>query len=380
MNTGFRIPTATTIEAGCSLKAADVLRARGFGRVLVVTDRGVRATDAFGAFARHLEASALEVTVEDDVQSNPRVETAVRIGERAREGGFDCVVGVGGGSALDAAKAASMFAENPGPAGGFVGANRFERTPLPFVAIPTTCGTGSEVTWVSVLSDVDRSEKISIKGDGMFPDAALVDPGLLADLPAALIASTGFDALTHAVEAVTASCRNPVSDALGTAAIGLILEWLPRAVHDHDPRALFQMARASTLAGMAFGNADVGGVHCLSEGIGGLHDLPHGVLNAALLVPVFEDHGDAVVESLAGVQRALEPGGEAPADELAARFLDVVRGLARSVEIPRFVDLAVPRADHERLAQLAAGNGSNDSNPRAMGPEDYLRILDRANR
>ncbi len=378
MLNGFRAPTATSISAGCSLQAADVLLAHGIKRVLVVTDQGVRATGAFAGFAKGLGSSSLEVVIDDGVESNPRIATAQRLGERAREGGFEGIVGIGGGSVLDAAKAGAMLATNPGPAAAFVGKNLFTKPPLPFIALPTTCGTGSEVTWVSVLSDPDREVKVSIKGDGMFPNAALVDPDLLAELPAHLIATTGLDALTHAIEAVTVSCRNPVSDALGTAAIGLLLDWLPRAVQEREASALFQVARASTLAGMAFGNSDVGAVHCLSESIGGLHDLPHGLLNAALLIPVFEAHGEAVVEPLAAVQRVLEPGNEAAPHELAARLLGTIRDLARTIGIPRFSQLAVPRADYDRLAELAVQNGSNDSNPRPMRAAEYRRILDRA--
>ncbi|MEM6674836.1 MAG: iron-containing alcohol dehydrogenase [Planctomycetota bacterium] len=380
MLAGFRVPTATSIAPGCSLQTADVLRARGLERVLVVTDAGVRATGAFARFLDGLESSALHVAVDDDVMSNPRVATAQRLGERAREERFDGIVGIGGGSVLDAAKAGAMLATNPGPASGFVGRNLFAEAPLPFIALPTTCGTGSEVTWVSVLSDPEREVKVSIKGDGMFPDAALVDPDLLAELPAHLIASTGLDALTHAIEAVTVSCRNPVSDALGTAAIGLLLDWLPRAVQEREAGALFQVARASTLAGMAFGNSDVGGVHCLSESIGGLHDLPHGLLNAALLIPVFESHGESVVESLASVQRVLGPGDGAPAPDLAAQLLGSIRDLARTIGIPSFSELDVPESDYDRLAELAVQNGSNDSNPRPMRAKDYRQILERAGR
>lgn len=378
MLAGFRVPTAISIEAGCALQAADLLLAQRLERILVVTDPGVRATSAFASFAEGLGSSSLEVIVDDGVESNPRVATAQRLGERAREEGLDGLVGIGGGSVLDAAKAGAMLATNPGPAAGFVGRNLFTEAPLPFFALPTTCGTGSEVTWVSVLSDPDRDVKVSIKGDGMFPNAALVDPNLLAELPAHLIASTGLDALTHAIEAVTVACRNPVSDALGTAAIGLLLEWLHRAVGEREPDALFQVARASTLAGMAFGNSDVGAVHCLSESIGGLHDLPHGLLNAALLVPVFESHGESVVESLASVQRVLEPGQDAPSAELAARLLDAIRDLAQAIGIPRFSELAVPQSDYGRLAELAVQNGSNESNPRPMQVEDYRQILERA--
>ena len=132
----------------------------------------------------------------------------------------------------DAAKAAAMLLPNGGSCRDYEGKNRFTRAPLPFVAIPTTCGTGSEVTWVAVITDPDRSWKMSLKGDGMFPDWALVDADLIATLPASLVAWTGLDALTHALEATTCRAANPASDALAEKAISLLLRYLRRAVAD----------------------------------------------------------------------------------------------------------------------------------------------------
>ena len=378
---GFRSPTHTTIEPGCAGRLHEFVTAVGRAehlRALVITDPGVRVTPGFDRALAALSSSSIEARIDDSVESNPRLSSAARLAARATDESIDVLVGFGGGSVLDAAKAAAMLARNPGDPRTYIGRNRFANSPLPFVAVPTTCGTGSEVTWVAVLSDPENATKVSIKGDAMFPNAAVVDADLLAGLPPHLVASTGLDALTHALEALTVNCSNPVSDALATEASLLLLQWLEVAVHEADGSARQHVARASTLAGMAFGNADVGAVHCLSESIGGIHDLPHGLLNAVLLTPVLRAHGVAVQGPLAAFARRL-PGTElaAPDNELAGSFLDRVESLTRACGLPAYADLSVPHdaAARMQIAEAAAANGSNGSNPRPMSVSDYDSLL-----
>ncbi|HEY0510422.1 MAG TPA: iron-containing alcohol dehydrogenase, partial [Thermoanaerobaculia bacterium] len=183
-------------------------------RVLLVTDPGLEETGVPELVWQGLAAREIEAVTFDDVEPNPRASTADRLAAWGREEEASLVIGLGGGSVLDAAKAAAMLMTNGGSAAEYEGRNRYSETPLPFIAIPTTCGTGSEVTWVSVLTVEERHAKISVKGETMFPDWAIVDPDLLRTLPGRLVAWTGADALTHAVEATTCRLANPVSDAL----------------------------------------------------------------------------------------------------------------------------------------------------------------------
>lgn len=381
---GFRLPTRVTIAPGARHLAAEAVRATGATSALVVVDPGLAATPWPEQLLAELLAAGVRSETFAQVEPNPRTESAERAAEQARAGGLETVVGLGGGSVLDAAKAAAMLARNPGRAEDYEGRNRFSAAPLPFIALPTTCGTGSEVTWVSVLTHAASRRKLSVKGEKMFPDFALVDPDLLATLPPRLVAWTGLDALTHALEATTCTRANPVSDALAAAAIRLLLEHLEHAAMAPATEAAARaaVARASTLAGIGFGNADVAGVHCLSETLGGFYDVPHGLANAILLVPVLRYQLAANHERLAELAvelgPALVPGIDVrqPSAHRAERLLETLEAMIRRLAVPDFSSFAVPRSDFAQLAEIAAQNGSNGSNPLPMTPTDYLKLLE----
>lgn len=369
-----------TFGAGVLARVGELARELDGRRVLVVTDPGLRAAGYPAYAAQALIAAGCEVRIFDDVGENPTT-TEVEAGARAvADLGAELLVAVGGGSVLDAAKAASMLATNVGSCVAYEGRNRFAERPLPFIAVPTTCGTGSEVTWVSVISVPERRAKISVKGDGMFPRYALVDADLLATLPPHLVAWTGLDALTHALEATTGALANPASDALAERAIELLFRHLRRAARDvaGDADARQAVMTASTLAGLAFGNADVAAVHCLSETLGGLYDVPHGLANAVLLEPVLAAHGASVEGKLADLERAATgESTSASPGEAAERVLAAIGALVSDLGTPGFGDLGVLETDFQEIARRAVANGSNASNPRLMGEREYLAILER---
>jgi alcohol dehydrogenase len=368
----FRVPTRVCIEPGCVGRLPRVAQDLGARSVLFVTDGGLAELEPTRAALEALRHAGLEVGLFTEVETNPRTTTAERIAERAAQ--HQLVIGFGGGSVLDAAKAAAMLASNQGGALDFVGKNRFTAPPLPFIAVPTTCGTGSEVTWVSVLTDRDSATKVSIKGDGMFPDVALVDADLVAGLPRQLVAQTGLDALTHALEATTGRRRNPATDAMAEASIELTFRYLGRAVADiaSDAAAREGVVRAATLAGMAFSNADVGGVHCLSETLGGLGDVPHGLANAILLEPVLRYHLRHVEARLIELGPRIDPE---VMGFTGVSILARIGALVVELGIPAFSSLGFTPDDYPRIAAGAVANGSNDSNPQPMGEADYLQIL-----
>lgn len=376
MSAPFRVPTHLYLAPGSFAELPAVAHSFQSKRILLATDAGVANTPWPERASRALRERGVEVRVFERIEANPRASTLEAMAEMAREESVDAVLGLGGGSVLDAAKAAAMLATNGGRCESYEGRNRFSRPALPFIAMPTTCGTGSEVTWVSVISVPERKAKISVKGDGMFPRVALVDPDLLTTLPASLVAWTGLDALTHALEATTGRLANPASDALAERAIELLCRFLRRAVADiaGDREAREAVMTASTLAGLAFGNADVAAVHCLSETLGGLYDVPHGLANAVLLVPVMRSHGQATAARLASLERAVT-GEVKAAGEGAERALEALELLIKDLETPAFSALQVPEADFADIARRSVSNGSNGSNPRAMGVDDYLSIL-----
>ncbi len=377
----FRLPTRVLLEPGSFQRLASAVAscAPRAQRVLLVTDAGLKATSWPRKAKEQLEKAALSLVEFAEVEANPRASTVERLAAVARSETVGCVIALGGGSVLDAAKAAAMLATNGGRCEDFEGARSFVEKPLPFIAVPTTCGTGSEVTWVSVISVEERKSKISIKGDGMFPDVALVDPDLLISLPRDLVVWTGLDAMTHALEALTGTARNPASDALATQAVRSLFDALPRAAADisGDGEARSAMAQGSTLAGMAFGNADVAAVHCLSETLGGLFDVPHGLANAILLVPVLRSHGSSVSGPLGELARNLGWADAGSSDgEASQEALERIEGLVDSLGLPTFASLEVPTAEFSQIALRSTQNGSNASNPRPMGPEEYLQILE----
>ncbi len=372
---GFRMPTRVHIGPGCLSRLPEVTRNLEMESLLLVVDPGLGATHWLGEARRLLQESGIKTRVFDEVEANPRTATVTEAADVIRRHGLHGVVALGGGSVLDAAKAAAMLATNDGRIEQYEGKNRYVKPPLPLVAIPTTCGTGSEVTWVSVLTHEPTRAKISVKGDSMFPDQALVDADLLATLPAGLVAATGFDALTHALEATTCKAANPVSDALAEKAIALLWRYLPRAAADigGDAEAREAVMRASTLAGLAFGNADVAAVHCLSESLGGIYDVPHGLTNAILLVPVLRFERPYVDERLAALDAILFPALGAGS---ARHFLEELAAMRHELAIPAFSSLEIPCNGYAQVAEAAVRNGSNGSNPRPMGAASYLEILE----
>ena len=374
----FHMPTEIVFGAGTMGELGRITSQRlRSSRPLLVTDKGVEAAGIAARVLQHLTPLA----VFSEIEPNPKHETVDRGGELARELKPDLVIGLGGGSVLDAAKAIALLAANTGRIEDYEGREKYKSAPLRVLAIPTTCGTGSEVTWVSVITHAGRKFKMSIKGPLMYPAVALVDPDLLTTLPSQLVASTGFDALTHAVEAYTAKPATVFTDALAWESLRLIFRSLPEAYPDigENSAAREGMMLGSLLAGMAFGNSDVGAVHCLAESIGALYDTPHGVANAVLLPFVMEFNREAAgakyarIAELAGV-------GAGGREEAAARLIQKILEFSRALLIPAFKDLGIPESDFELIAQKSFENNSNPSNPREATAADYLGILQRAHR
>ncbi|MBX2822248.1 MAG: iron-containing alcohol dehydrogenase [Rhodothermaceae bacterium] len=374
----FRLPTRVHFGSKTLDQLAPILESYGHQRILLVTDAGLQSTKWPGYVTAKLKDHLFEVTVVDSIEPNPRHSTIDETANLARHADIELVVGLGGGSVLDAGKAIAMLLNNEGSILSYEGKNRFFNGSAPFIAIPSTCGTGSEVTWVSVITNPDEERKLSIKGDAMFPNEAIVDPDILKTLPASLIAYTGMDAYTHAIEAYTCNCGNPFSDALAEKAISLLDNYLVRAfLNIEDTEARREVMRAATVAGMAFGNADVAGVHCLSESIGGVYDIPHGLANSILLHPVLSSHQSIINHKLSTLYTILYPqkAQSLGTEHASQAMLESILFLTSQLDIPPFSALSIPVDDYPRIASLSATNNSNGSNPRTMHKSDYLAIL-----
>lgn len=376
----FQLPTSVRFGAGVAAELADQVARLGGRRVLVVTDPGVRAAGIADALIADLRA-AFDVELTDAISGNPRDHECLAATDLARCHAADTIVAIGGGSPMDAAKAVAALVTNGGTVQDWEAPRRLDRAPLPIVAVPTTAGTGSEVTFYAVVTDTARQFKMSLFDTRLAPRVALVDPEMTASVPTAVAAATGMDALTHAVEAYTGRLASPVTDALALHAIRLISRHLEAAVLDRaaaDAREAMMMA--SLIAGMAFGNADVAAVHCLAEAIGGRYDTPHGVANSVFLPVVFAYNAETDPARHADVAVALGiPVEGRDAGELAQAGAARLRELARRIGIPAFSALAdIDPVEFPALAEAAAANVSNASNSRAMDASSYLDLLQRA--
>ena len=372
----FHMPTRIIFGSGTLASLKDVLENDlGMGHLFLVTDTGV----VEAGLADKVLSQVGRIETFDGVEPNPKSTTVNRAGEMARKSKPDAILALGGGSAMDAAKAIALLATNGGAIEDYEGREKYHTPPLPVVAIPTTCGTGSEVTWVSVITDVKRKFKMSIKGPRMFPAVALIDPDLLASLPRSIIASTGLDALTHAIEAYTSKPANMITDTFALRAIHQISKAIEGAYENinEDPEAREAIMLGSTLAGIAFGNSDVAAVHCISESIGALFDIPHGVANALFLPYVMEFNLPACRDKYADIADTM--GIREPDNHSAARKLvEKIKTLSRTLGIPSFMELGIEQSQFPTIAQYAFQNNSNPSNPRKADVDDYLGILERA--
>ncbi len=376
----FSVPTQIQFGPGAALQAGTVANGllpqssnASTRAVLVVSDPGIAGAVWLGQIVNALAERGLEIQQCSDVMPNPREEDVYKAASLLIDEHLQGVIAVGGGSTIDTAKTAALIAAHGGKVADYAGWGKVPGPTLPLVAIPTTAGSGSEATSWAVITDSATHAKLALGDRNLAPTVALVDPTVTLSLPASITAATGMDALTHAIEAYLSCLSSPANDALALQAIRLVGANLRQAVHHGDDLAAREaMMLASTLGGIVINNADVAGVHCLTEGIGGLYDAPHGLLNAILLPYFMEFWQPGSAERFATIAAAF---GAAPQPEEAVAC---VAELTRFMGFPSLPELGVEASDVPRLAALAESNVSNPSNPVPMSASDYERILVRA--
>jgi len=297
----------------------------------------MRQSKAFPAVLSSLESAGLEVLVFSDVEADPCVETVDRGARMMREFGADAALALGGGSPMDCAKAVCLMQANEGSIRDYIHGSRPVSSPArPLVCIPTTAGTGSEVTAAAVTTDRESGEKIGLSHDSMMPVTALVDPELHIDMPPSLTASTGLDALCHAIEAFTGIAADPISDSLCMQAIRMIGHNLCRAfANGRDIEARSRMALASLMAGAGFTNASLGLVHGIAHCLGAMYGVPHGVANALMLPHVMEFNAMAAPEKFSEIAVALgEDVSELSLRDASLRAASRVRQMCVDLRMP----------------------------------------------
>lgn len=380
MNFPFVLPTKIVMEPGLRTQVGKYLQEMQLNCILIVTDPGIEAAGLLSPIYESLEHAGISFKVTTEVKPNPRSEDCNRVAHEHQGSSIDGIVAVGGGSAIDAAKAIAVLMTHEGVIEDYEGENTLANDPLPLVAIPTTAGTGSEVTFFSVITDSARQYKMSLLDVRLAPELALLDTEVTAQLPPAIAAATGMDALTHAIEAYTGKMANPISDALALHAIRLISSNLLPAVEERDNQgAREQMMVASLIAGMAFGNADIASVHCISEAIGGMYDTPHGVANSIFLPFIFRHNCDADLERHAQVAIALGVDPHLNSADAAKAAVDLLFNMSQRLGIPRFSEVAgVKEADFHNIAEKSKQNISDASNAKEMTVDSYLDIIRQA--
>ena len=373
----FILPTGINFGPGVVNRLAGELDDIGAGRVLIVTDRGIVGAGLLDRITRLVEGR-YEYAVYDGVEANPKDRNAEEAAALARDTDADCVVALGGGSTMDAAKAVCVLALQGGRVVDYKGKGKIKDRCLPLVTIPTTSGTGSEVTFSSVITDTRENYKFTIKSPAIAARVALVDPELTVTVPPGVTASTGIDALTHAIEGYSVNVTEPIAEALGLYAAELIAANIKEAVHNgKNIEARSGMMLGSLLAGLCFSHSDVGSVHCMAEALGGMYDAPHGLCNAILLPYVMEYNLPEAEYKYARIARAM--GVEHKDDRQAAALgIEMIRKLSAEIGLPGFDSLNVKEKDLETLARMSAQNISTESNPRKIDEKGYLGLFKKA--
>ena len=370
--------------SGCGVSRAigQEIAQLGHIRPLVVSDSGLVGLGLVEPVAQSLSAAGLDVAVYDHVSPNPRDVECEEGLEACLAHAADVVVAVGGGSVIDAAKGIALLPANRPPLSQYFGYGRLAGRVLPLVAVPTTSGTGSEVTLCAVITDTSAEDHVkdAILDSRLYPQLALLDPDLLVGLPPELTASTGMDALAHAIESYTCTAATPLSEMWALLAIREIGRSLARAWRDgEDLEARGKMALAASAAGIAISNSDTCAVHSLSEAIGGVTDAPHGALNAALLPAVIEFNVTAAPQRHAAIARALDLPTDGLSDVEAGLEVALwLKKLLAAFAMPSLAQMGVKRGSFHVYSELAMGVICTPSNPRPLTPEGFAEILEMA--
>ena len=365
------------VGPGSSRRLGEALCGFGHRKILIVTDRVVAEAGLPDALIGALSEGGAAHVVFDAVTADapiPLIEQGIAFCARH---GCDAVVGFGGGSPMDAAKVIAHAAANKKHPRQLAGYFKGLRSPLPIYAVPTTAGTGSEVTVAAMISDPAAGRKLLIADTRLVPTMAALDPTLMTGLPRHVTAATGMDALTHAIEAFLGQWSTVYTDRMALAAVAMIYRNLRAACRNgKNLAAREQMALAATYAGLAFTRASVGYVHAIAHQLGGKYHTPHGLANAIVLPRVLEFSKPKVIRKLAvlAVRGGVGKQGQRPT-VLAQKFLDSVEALNRDLGIPRQLD-ALREADIPELAKAACWEAdTNYPVPRYMSPETCAELL-----
>lgn len=369
--------------AGSRKVIAEEVAKRGYKKALIVTDKDLIKFGVADQVIAVLKDANIPYEIFDEVKPNPTVKN-VKVGIAAfQAAGADFMIAIGGGSSMDTSKAIGIIINNPefSDVVSLEGVANTKKKSVPVIALPTTAGTAAEVTINYVITDEENVKKMVCVDPNDIPTLAIIDPELMLSMPRGLTASTGMDALTHAIEGLITLGAWEMSDMFETKAIEMIAKWLPKAVENpSDIEARDGMATAQYIAGMAFSNVGLGLVHGMAHPLGAYYDIPHGVANALLLPFVMEYNKEAAKAKYRTIAEAMGVDTSSMSDDEAAdAAVKAVKDLAIRVRIPQHLsEIGVPESGLPTLAQAAFNDVCTPGNPRQTNVEEILAIYKKA--
>ena len=363
---------------GAILSVTEEAKGRGFHKAFVCSDPDLIKFNVTKKVTDLLDKEGLPYEIYSDIKANPTIQNVQNGVSAFKKSGADYIIAIGGGSSMDTSKAIGIIIANPEfeDVRSLEGLSATKKPSVPIFAIPTTAGTAAEVTINYVITDVEKKRKFVCVDTHDIPVVAFVDPDMMSSMPKGLTASTGMDALTHAIEGYTTKGANTITDMFNLKAIELIAKSLRGAV-DNTPEGREGMALGQYLTGMGFSNCGLGIVHSMAHGLGALYDTPHGVANAIILPTVMEYNKEAVGEKLRDVAKAMGvPGTEKMSkEEYQKAAIDAVKKLAEDVGIPKDLKNIVKPEDVDFLSQSAMDDACRPGNPRDPKLEDIQELF-----
>ena len=367
---------------GAREKLTEEIEARHFEKVLVVTDKSLLETGTVTLVTDVLDKKQINYHVYDGVKPNPSVENVQDGVKVAKDHEVDCIVAVGGGSSIDTAKAIAIIMTNPefSDVVSLDGTAATKNKALPLIALPTTAGTAAEVTINYVITDEVRTKKMVCVDVHDIPVVAIIDPDLMQGMPQKIAASTGMDALTHAMEGYITKAAWLIPDMFHINAMSLIYKNLEKAANDKDEKAVEKIGYAQYIAGMGFSNVGLGIVHSMAHSLGAYFDTPHGVANALLLPHVLKFNGKVCPDLFRNMGNAFGMDMSNTTDEEAVdKVVDAVKELSIKLHIPQTLkEIGIPKEMLPTLAEQALNDVCTGGNPREVTKEDILAIYQEA--
>lgn len=367
---------------GSRSKLTEEIKTRGYTKILLVTDKTLKDANVATLVTEELDKSGITYFEFDDIKPNPTVKNVQDGLTIAQVNSVDAIVAVGGGSVIDTAKAISIIMTNSEHSGvtSLDGAVETRNKGLPLIALPTTSGTAAEVTINYVITDEVNMKKMVCVDVHDIPVCAIIDPDLMDKMPQQLAASTGMDALTHAMEGYITKAGWLIPDMFHVNAMALIYKNLEKAANEKDSAAIEKMAYAQYIAGMGFSNVGLGIVHSMAHSLGAFFDTPHGVANALLLPHVLKFNGEVCPELFKNMGKAFGLNMDNMSDEDAVNtVVNAVKELSIKLDIPQTLkEIGVPKEMIPQLAQQAINDACTPGNPREVTVEDIIAIYEEA--